>query len=287
MDEVRAAQRSGRGKVIVLALVTAAVGGVIGFTFGGGAERSKGADAAILGAKELLKEVEDSNKQINDLAETLKNARQKLLNKGTYPQEEIAKLGAINIPLRSASLADRSIGRFKRETLTMLIDYTAAVEQANDQKEGLQRILSSASVKELVEEQKAPKVRWVGYVGGGPQGPWISLDRVDSPFLVASDQKTKDGKPYAWPEEIDVKDGKNTTKVKRYSSGDPSGGPFIPVNPQSQAGVCPSDVLGSILSQLLKMDQVLRGDNTPGVDRVGLIEKGQKLAEQLKKIGKS
>jgi len=126
MDEVRAAQRSGRGKVMVLALVTAVVGGVVGFAFGGGAERDKGAKAAIEGAQDLVKEIEASNKQIQDLSETVKSAQTKLLGKGTYPQEEVTKLGAINIPFRTASLADKSIGRFKREILSMLIDYTTS-----------------------------------------------------------------------------------------------------------------------------------------------------------------
>jgi hypothetical protein len=281
MEEVRAAQRSGRGRVMVLALITAIVGGVIGFAFGGGNERSKGADAAIEGAGLLLKEVDDSNKQITELAETLKSARTKLLGKGAYPQEEITKLGAINIPLKSTSLADKSIGRFKRETLAMLIDFTAAVEEANDQKEGLQRLLGSATVKEFYEEQKAPKVRWIGYVGGGPGGPWISLEPLqkDKAFPAAT----------GWPVELEFKDDKGKVeKVKRYSSGDPTGSdpPFLPVNPQSQGGVCPSDIVGTLISQLLKMETVLRGDSTPGVDKTGLIERGQKLAEMLKKIGK-
>jgi hypothetical protein len=280
MEEVRAAQRSGRGKVMALALITAAVGGVIGFAFGGGSERAKGADAAVLGASELLKEVESSNKQITDLAETLKSARTKLLGKGTFPQEEVTKLGAINIPLKSTSLADKSIGRFKRETLSMLIDFTAAVEEANDQKEGLQRLLGSNTVKELVEEQKAPKVRWIGYVGGGPGGPWISLEPLSKDKLFPAGS--------GWPAELEFKSDKTTEKVKRYASGDPTGSspPFIPVNPQSQGGVCPSDVVGTLISQLMKMETVLRGDSTPGVDKTGLIERGQKLAEMLKKIGK-
>jgi hypothetical protein len=280
MEDVRAAQRSGRGKVMALALVTAGVGGFIGFAFGGGAERAKGADAAIIGAQELLKEVEDSNKQITELADTLKSARTKLLGKGAYPQEEVTKLGAINIPLKSASLADKSIGRFKRETLSMLIDFTAAVEEANDQKEGLQRLLGSATVKEFIDEQKAPKVRWIGYVGGGPGGPWISLEPLpkDKIFPAAT----------GWPGDIEFKTEKATEKVKRYNSGDPAGSdpPFIPVNPQSQGGVCPSDVVGTLISQLMKMETVLRGDSTPGIDKTGLIERGQKLSEMLKKIGR-
>jgi hypothetical protein len=293
MEEVRAAQRSGRGRVMVLALVTACVGGFVGFTFGGGAERDKGAKAAIQGAGELVKEIEDSNKQIQDLAATLKSAQTKLLGKGTYPQEEVTKLGAINIPFRTASLADKSIGRFKHEILTMLIDYSASVEAMNDQKETLQRFLGSQTLKDLVAEGAKPKVKWYATISGGPGGPWVNLDRLDTPFLAQSDEKVKDKdgkeKAYAWPDEIEVKDGSSTTKIKRYSSGDPGGStpPFIAVNPQTQSAVCQSDAIGSLLSQLLKMQTVINGDPTPGVDKTGLLEKGQKLADQLKKIGKS
>ena len=293
MEEVRAAQRSGRGRVMVLALVTAFVGGFVGFAFGGGAERGKGAQAAITGAQELVKEIEESNKAITELADTIKSAQTKLLGKGTYPQEEVTKLGAINIPFRSASLADKSIGRFKREILTMLIDYSASVEQMNDSKETLQRFLGSQTLKDLVAEQTKPKVRWYATVSNGPSGPWVNLDRLDTPFPAASDEKIKDKdgkeKPYAWPDEVEIKDGKETVKMKRYTSGDPGGSspPFIAVNPQTQAAVCQSDVLGSMLSQLVKMQTVLRCDPTPGVDKTGLIEKGQKLLDQLKKIGKT
>jgi hypothetical protein len=283
MEEVRAAQRSGRGKVMVLALVTAFVGGFVGFAFGGGAERDKGAKAAITGAGELIKSIDDSNKQIQELANTLKSAQTKLLGKGTYPQEEVTKLGAINIPFRTGDLADKSIGRFKREILMMLIDYSASVEAMNDQKESLQRFLGSQTLKDFVAEQAKPKVRWFATISGGPSGPWVNLDRLDTPFLAAADDKSK------WPDEIEVKDGKDTSKIKRYSSGDPGGSspPYIPVNPQTQAAVCQSDVIGSMLSQLVKMQTVLNGDPTPGVDKTGLLEKGQKLVEQLKKIGKT
>ena len=54
-EEVREAARRGRSKVLILALITAIIGGVLGFAFGGGNERAKGAEAAVFGAKELLK----------------------------------------------------------------------------------------------------------------------------------------------------------------------------------------------------------------------------------------
>jgi len=280
-EEVREAQRRGRSRVLVLALVTAIVGGVIGFAFGGGAERAKGADAAIAGSKDLLKLVEDSNKQITDLADVIKSARDKLLKKGDYPQEEVDKLKTINIAFKPGDLADKGIGRYKRDTFGMLIDFTAAAEAMEDQKESLYLFLGSQRLKNFVAEQKAPKVAWVGYMGGGPGGPWISLEPLGSPFPAAAD-KSK------WPDDVEVSDGKSKTKIKRYSSGDPAGNepPFIPINPQTQTAVCPSDVVGSLVSQMIKMETVLRGDPTPGVDKTGLIEKGQKLVEQLKKIGR-
>ena len=90
-----------------------------------------------------------------------------------------------------------------------------------------------------------------------------------------------------WPDTLDFKQGNSTTKMKRYTSGDPMGteAPFIPVDPGSQGQVCKSNVYGALVSQLMKMETELRGDSTPGVDKTGLIEAGQKLAEQLKKIG--
>ncbi len=279
MEEVRAANRGRRGRVLFLSLITAIVGGFIGFTFGGGVERGKAATAAVIGAKELLKEVEESNAKIQELAETLKGARTKLLGKGTYPQEEVTKLGAINIPFKPMSLLDKGIGRFKRDTMVMLIDYATAVEAANDQKESIQRILGSGSLKALIEEQQKPKIRWIATVEGGPGGPWVSLDRLPEANAFLMGEK--------WPETLEIKGENNSvTKLKRYTSGDPAGSepPFIPMSPQSQG---PSDVVGSLISQLLKFDETLRGNKEdPTNEKTGLLERGQKLADSLKKIGK-
>jgi hypothetical protein len=279
MEEVRAANRGRRGRVLFLSLVTAAVGGFIGFTFGGGYERGKAGKAAVIGSKELLKEVEDSNAQIQQLSETLKTARQKLLGKGQYPQEEVTKLGAINIPFKPMSLLDKGIGRFKRDTMVMLIDYATAVEAANDQKESLQRLLGSGSLKALIEEQQKPKVRWIATVEGGPGGPWVTLERLPEANVFLMGEK--------WPEQLEIKGEKDAvTKLKRYTSGDPTGSepPFIPMSPQSQG---PSDVVGSLISQLLKFDETLRGNKEdPTNEKTGLLERGQKLADALKRIGK-
>src|SRR5690606_31255873 len=60
-EEVVEAQRKGRGKVMALAAATALVGGVIGYAFGGGAERGRRHETALQGAAMLAEEVDKAN----------------------------------------------------------------------------------------------------------------------------------------------------------------------------------------------------------------------------------
>src|SRR5450432_4490536 len=76
-DEFVAAQKSGRTKVVVLCLVTAGIGGFLGFAGGGISERNKAADAAVSGAAELTKKVEESSNKATELADVLKSAKEK------------------------------------------------------------------------------------------------------------------------------------------------------------------------------------------------------------------
>jgi hypothetical protein len=198
-EEVMQAQKRGRGKVVALALVTAGVGAFIGYALGSGAERGKGQDAALTGAKELSAEVEAANKKIEELADTLKSAREKL-GKAKFPEEEVSKLGAINIPFSGSNLSGKGIGRFKSDVLTQLIEFASASTEANDQKETIQSVLNGnkKGVQEFLEGQTKPVVRWSVVVGGSPMGPIASMQPVPAPFLLTSDEK-KDGKAYSGP----------------------------------------------------------------------------------------
>ena len=282
-DEVRQAQARGRGKVMILAGVTAVVGGLVGFTFGGSVEKGKGTEAALDGAKLLIADIEKANAEVTKLAETLKGAREKL-GKGEYPEEAVTALGSINIPFKGANLAGKSIGRFKADIVSNLIDYAGATEEANDQKEKLQNILAGnkSGIMEFLDQQKKPKVRWTAMVINGPGGPWVSLANAPKPFFA-------EAKEEKWPEEFEVKDGNETVKIKRYSSGNPMGSDplFIPVDPISGGAVCPSDTLFKLRREVADMETVLRGDNSDPTEEVmGLLERGTKLVEQLKRIGK-
>src|SRR5512135_1158821 len=69
----------------------------LGFAFGSRAEAGKGANAALEGAKVLVTDIEAADKVADDLNETLAKAAERL-GKNEYPEEEISKLGGINIP---------------------------------------------------------------------------------------------------------------------------------------------------------------------------------------------
>lgn len=281
-DDVMRAQKGGRTKVLVLAIVTAVLGGFVGFTLGGASERGKGTDAAMEGAKELTKDLEATNKKIEELADVLKSAKEKL-GKAQFPEEEVSKLGALTIPFSGTNLSGKGIGRFKADVLNGLVTFATASAEANDQKEKIQSVLSrnKKGVLEFLDGQKNPVVRWSVIVGGSPLGPIASMQPVPTPFLIQSPDKK------AWPESFELMEDKKKVVVKRYTKGeaaseDPT---YIPVDPSTQSLVCPNDVLFTIRRELSGMEEVLRGNPTPGEEKVGLLEQGQTLVKRLKQIG--
>ncbi|HMJ13110.1 MAG TPA: hypothetical protein VK524_16930, partial [Polyangiaceae bacterium] len=292
-DEVVQAQKKGRSKVMALAGITAVVGGIIGFAYGGSSERGKTAQAALSGAKELVKEIETANAEIEKLADVLKNAKQKLAD-NKYPADEVQALGGIDIPFAGSNLTDKGIGRFKADLVTQLVSFASGAQEANDQKDKISRLLggSKQAITEFLTQQTDPKVRWSVYVQNGPLGPWAVMQPLPEAFAVnkKEKQKDKDGKEvaYKWPEEFKISDDGRTFDLKRYTSGDPTGSSpkIIPVDPGSQAGVCPSDVVIRLRRELGDLEETLRGvKGDPADERAGLLDLGQSVHEKLKQIG--
>jgi hypothetical protein len=287
-EEVVAAQKKGRAKVVVLAAITCVIGGLIGYAFGGSVERGKSAEAAVTGAEELAKEVEDASSKIDELAEVLK-AAQGQLKEGKYPADEVQKLGAIDIPFKGANLTGKGVGRFKSDIVTMLITFASGAHEANEAKDKIRSLLSGAkpAIEDLLAQKETPKVRWGTYLENGPGGPWVSMQPLPEAFLVAK----KDDKNYKWPGEFKIPQGGKSFDLKRYTSGDPtkakSGEPYIiPVNPSTQSAVCPSDTAIRLQRELRGLEDVLRGDKTPGSERDGLIDIGNALVDKLKGVGR-
>lgn len=290
-EEVVAAQKKGRGRLIALAVAGAVVGGAIGFSIGSGVERQKGADKALNGAQMLVKKVDKANQELENLSEVLKSAKQKL-GDNKYPDEAVKKLGGIDIPFTGTDLVGMGIGRFKPEVVTMLVSFASGAAAANDKKDKIRNVLTGAkpAITDFLSQKSKPKVRWAMYMQTGPYGPWAVMQPLPKPFLVKQDKKDKDDKKqYKWPEKFDIKDSGKTYHLKRYTGGDPTKGggdpKIIPVDPSSQSSVCPSDVLIKLRRELGDMQQTLRGDKTPGHEKAGLIDTGKALLEKLKGIG--
>jgi hypothetical protein len=289
-QEVVDAQKKGRSKVIMGAAAAAAVGALIGFAIGSGFEKSKTADIALTGAKDLAKEISDATAQAEELADTLQKAGSKLSD-GQYPEDEVRKLGGLRVPFEGANLAGKGIGRLSGQVVTMLIEFTAKAEEANDHKDGLQRLLggSRKAIEEILSQAKEPKVRWSVFVGYGPSGPWASMQPLPEPFLVKSDEK-KDGKAYSWPTEFTIKDEGKDVKLSRYTKGNPIASPpeLIPVDPESQTLVCPIDTMVRLAREVQALQGSLRGKKAvqPGEEeQTGLIDMGNAVVEKLKQIG--
>jgi len=283
-DEFVAAQKSGRTKILVLSLFTAAIGAGLGFAGGGISERNKAADAAVIGAGELTTKVEATTKKAAELADVLKAAKEKL-SKSTFPDEEVSKLGAINLPFTAEDLNGKGIGRFNGATLRMLIDFSTIVDKVNDQKEKLQNVLSGnkKAVQDFLAGQTKPQVRWSVVIGNGPAGPWGTMQPVPTPFFA------KDGDKPKWPDDIRIPVGDKQAVLKRYTSGNPvsEDGLFIPIDPATQGSVCSTSVVTTLRRELGDLEEVLRGNQNPGEEKTGLLESGDKLGKKLKQIGAS
>lgn len=262
---------------MMLTLIVSGIFGALGFAFGGRVESGKGANAALEGAKDLIKDIEAADKVGDQLNEVLAKASQRLAN-NEYPADEVSALGGINIPFDGGHLTDKGIGRFKREVVTQLITYANTAQRANDQKEKIQNLLSGskAALTDLLAQKNDPKIRWAVWVDSGPGGPWANMQIVPTPFGAKGD----------WPADLKVPRGEANAVIKRYQRGDISGGDpqFIPVAPQTESMVCPSTTIVRLRQELSEMQTVLKGDATPGAEKTGFLQMGDDVIKALKKI---
>jgi hypothetical protein len=292
-EEVVEGQKKLMRRAILIGVIISLVMWVIGFAFGDRSRSAKAADTALEGAQTLVKEIEVANAEGTKLADILEEVAGKL-GKGEYPEEQISKLGGVNVPFEGANLVGKGINRFKATLAAQVITYTIQAQAANEQKDKLSSVLGLAKpvLTNVIAEKKDPKVHWGVFVMNGPRGPWANMQILPEPFLVNSDKKTtdKDGKevPYEWPADFKVREGDQEHTLKRYTSGDPVGGDaakLIPVAPQTESSVCPDSTFLRIRSELADMQKLLKGDQTPGRETAGFMELGEQINAQLRKIG--
>jgi hypothetical protein len=88
---------------------------------------------------------------------------------------------------------------------------------------------------------------------------------------------------------LKVPRGDANAVIKRYQKGDISSGDpqFLPVAPQTESMVCPSTTIVRLRSELTEMQEVLKGDATPGAEKTGFLQMGDDVVKALKKLTNS
>ncbi len=275
-EEVVQAQKAGRSKTMILAAVTAVVGLGIGYGVGGLAKANEGAQAAVMGAELLVKEVDAANTAVSELNDVLKAAASKVRN-NEFPAEEIEKLGGMEIPFDGSNLMNKGIGRYNPTAVTMLLSYSSAVADVKEQKDKVRRLFGAVKTQfeETAKEAKEPKVHWAVAVHDGPKGKWAKVQPVEKAFL-ANDKKAK-----SWPSKLKV--GKS--ELELYKKGDPESGQYIPVDPTTETAVCPQNLQLRLMGALMDLGKQIAGEKTPGHEKDGVVDIGEKVLDQLRRIG--
>jgi hypothetical protein len=286
-EEVVQEQKKQQKKVYVLAIAAAIIGGLMGFGIGGSTEKSTQARVALRDASELAAEISSAADTAEQLADLVKDAREKLSG-GKYPESEVQKLGGLRIPFEGINLGGRNIGRFKKDVAGGLVSFAGMTEKANEAAEHLQRVLSGSrkSLEELFAQKDKPKVTWSAIVNDGPSGRWATLVTLQEPFFVKAEPKP--GGKDSWPDQTKIKLGGRESSLKRYAKGDPLRGDpqFIPVDPGSQASICQNDAATRVVRIIQEVEDSLRGVKDPGGhEETGVIEAGRALVDKLKQIG--
>lgn len=276
-EDLLQAQKASSSKAKVLALGAGIVALVVGFGVGSLYTGNEGAKAAMQGAGLLVQEISTANEKAAEMNELLKAAAKKIKG-GAFPAEEVEKLGALDIPFDGSNLMNKGIGRYNSTAMTLLLQYSTAVQNAKDQKDKVRRLLGGLKghIEAAQAEKSNPQFHWGVKVESTPMGPIGKMQPIKPvPIKDAKDDR------YRWPKEFEF----GSTKLARYEGGELKGEAFmIPVEPETEAAVCPENIAFRAMGAVLDTSRDLEGDQTPGNERAGVIELGNKTMELLKKI---
>jgi len=277
-------------RTIFAGIVTAIIGGVMGFVAGGQAEVGKRGQLTVDRAKSLETEVKAANDKMVELASLLEDAQQSLKAK-KYPKDLSKALSEINIPFEASYLEGKGIGGYPAATLRMVIQYTNGVEGLNKKKETLQKIVGYAQkpVMEAWADKEKPKFKIGVRFSGGSEKIKAELIQFkkDSYWEVGKKE---------WPDEFTVlarefvagKKKEVEKKGERWKKGEVVGGEkvkTIPVDPSSVAGFTADAFLGRLGVALRDARVALEGDaSDPTATDMGIMKNGDALVAELHKI---
>jgi hypothetical protein len=279
----------------VLGLVLAFVLGGVGYVAGGASEQSNGRAKAKSDAVELAGSVTKARDSLKSLADKMEAGSKSLLTERKFPDTLASELGAINVDFDGTQLAGRRFSGFPQDATHNLVEFITAVQTVNDRKLliiGLLSRLKDPITAQLAAQPGMQKVSYVLAVDKDPSGNVAGfLSALVKPIEVtATNIKLDPTFTFGNP------GGGGNTSLPRYTGGDIASKPAaIYVVPKTFDTVCPSAQSGQIAqlgAQIGEFIHTIRGEGAGAAaptdavqdSKPGLIERADKLADQLNKI---
>ncbi len=282
-EEVVAERKKARRLTVLFVVLAAVVTGVLGFMVGGYKASGDVQRAAVAGSKSLATEIEESNRVLADMSDALRQAAEQLGN-DQFPAELADLLKQTHVPFTATKLDGKRISGLPGEVLRGLLLYAGGAQDLNDKKEKLYNLLPrfKGPFEKYVAEKKKPVVHFSVVFQATRKGMVAELVPHKKPFAQGS----------KWPDGYKVvrlvgKKSKDVD-VERWKKGDLTGEKLraIPVEQRTVATFTSEQMVFQFRKALLDTRELVDGVQSarPDQQTEGLLDQGERLAEQLKKI---
>jgi hypothetical protein len=291
---VQQASKSAAKKGFAAGAILALVLGGVGYVAGGASEQGAGRAKSKADAVELSANVTKARDTLKTLGDKLEAGSRSLLQERKFPDTLSKDLGGLNVDFDGTQLAGRRFSGFPQETTRNLVEFITAVQSVNDRKLLIITLLDRLQ-KPITEQLAIPagqvKVSYVVAVDRDPSGNLAAfLSPLSAPIPVTAQNIALPPKfVFANP------GGQGNTELPRYGGGDIATKPAaIYVVPKTFDTACPSaqaGQIGQLGAQIGEFVHSIQGEGAApaGQDVVqdskpGLLERAQKLVDQLNKI---
>jgi hypothetical protein len=285
-EEVQEARKKASRATWVVAFLTMAVGGGIGFGLGNSFQAGKAGRDAAENAGALLADVEAAQKSASELSDAIRKAKETLKG-GEFPADFPKFLRDTNIDFASDKFADRKPAGLPKDVLGSLLRYANDVEKFQRQKRKVAGQLDAVKepIEEFFAEQKVKKYKYAVVFGKTKDKQFYAqLGLLNDP--LATDK--------TFPETFKLKVG--TTEKEAVLYTDAKGGPQLAegekaagilVDPETTAEFSRGgQVWTQAQAAVSDLYDLLEGkeSNDPNEQADGVMKNGTALTTGLKKV---
>lgn len=284
---VQAARKGALKTAMVAAVGVSVLFGALGYVIGGARQQSAGRELALKDAKDLASKVGEAKTTLDALKTKTEAARDALLKEGKFPDALITELGGLNVDFDGKQLAGRRFSGFSTSAVQELVAFVTAVQDLNDKKDSLARVLTRLQ-KPLTErlQNAAANKATVTHVVVVGQDDYAILAPLVTPVSGTPPR-------FDFPKDLTFTDpfSKKNSSLPRYTGGPLTKPSAVYVIPKSIDNAFPSEAsqgaaqLAVQLSSLLrdiKGDEVAADSVSDG--KPGLIDRATKLETSLNQI---